>query len=568
IWTPAVVGLLALVEGISAIAPDNRAWHDRIARTRVAIAVPEAPTPVETKGVSHSDLSITRMTGNSTLLEQDSQLRLYGENPDEDDWWLTEAAGNLTSLVLAPRADIVQSSPPGKITLFKSSFPKRWLWWILTSGLLLAGGIGFGVGRATRLSASTQTGEDVFLETAQKLIDSEQEDNRAAILMLAQADDPRTVHYLADLLSQTNQPETLTTLQQTLISKGLESIPSLSALSRGLASDLQQPLDEDIRQIRLAQRHVVQGAIAKLLAVHSNELAGMNLDRVDLSLYHDEQRTFRLIQPGLLAAGTSWQRANLNQANLTRASFFDVGPDGIPNSYDDIISELSGVELENASLEETNLQGAQLDSANLRQADLTHANLAYGNFEQAQLSNARLMHVNAAKSRWQGSNLVGADLTQAIFDEADVRQARLSRIDASHSHWLQADLAQSYWVGANLMGADFTHADLTSANFQGANLDGVSFNQANLRQANLRDTDLRHVNLLGATLTDADLAGAILDDGGSLSGSFITPNAQLNAAQYLQGVNFSRVRNLDNRQLNYICAQGGIHPACKKELGN
>ncbi|MEM9806841.1 MAG: RDD family protein, partial [Cyanobacteria bacterium P01_D01_bin.56] len=79
IWTPAVVGLLALVEGISAISPDNRAWHDRIARTRVAIAVPEAPTPVEPKGVSHGDLSITRMTGNSTLLEQDSQLRLYGE---------------------------------------------------------------------------------------------------------------------------------------------------------------------------------------------------------------------------------------------------------------------------------------------------------------------------------------------------------------------------------------------------------------------------------------------------------------------------------------------------------
>jgi uncharacterized protein YjbI with pentapeptide repeats len=107
---------------------------------------------------------------------------------------------------------------------------------------------------------------------------------------------------------------------------------------------------------------------------------------------------------------------------------------------------------------------------------------------------------------------------------------------------------------------------LVGADFQGAQLDGVDFTQADLRQANLRDADLRQVTLTGGNLTDADFAGAMFDDGTHISGSFITPSAQLNAENHLKGVNFSRVRNLDGRQLNYICAQGGIHPTCQKLL--
>ena len=333
-----------------------------------------------------------------------------------------------------------------------------------------------------------------------------------------------------------------------------------------LENDLQQSLDAATRYIRLEQRHMVQGAIAKLLAVHSDELAGIHLDRVNLGRYHDADRAFRLIQPGLVAAGTSWQGANLNQANLARASFFDVGADGRADSYDDIISDLSGITLVAARLEESNLQGAQLSHANLRRAELRDANLAYGNLERAQLTNASLVHVNATQSRWQGSNLVGADLTQAIFDGADLSRARLNRIEAAHSSWTKATLPQSDWVGANLLGADFSQANLASADFQGAQLDSVDFTQADLRQANLRDADLRQATLTGVNLTDADLAGAMFDDGTNVTGSFITPNAQLRADNHLKGVNFSRVRNLDGRQLNYICAQGGIHPTCQQVL--
>lgn len=567
VWTPAVIGLLAMVEGVSAIAPGKRAWHDRIARTQVAMIRVEY-LPITRDAVGKGAISSSM---NGVLLSQTTNGgQLYGETASDDEWWLTEAAGNLTSVVLVPRSSLVQTQSRGGPLVLPSKPVSRRFWWLVTGGMVLACAMGFGAGRVTQSPVSAQAEKDVFLETAQKLTANSRAggDYGAAILMLAQVDDPRTAHYLSDLLSQSSQPETLATLEQALVSQGLDGLPFLLALSRVLESDLQQSLDATTRHIRLEQRQVVQSAIAKLLTIHSDALVGAKLDRVNLGRYHDADRSFRLIQPGLLAAGTSWQGANLNQSNLAGASFFDVGPDGRPDSYDDVISDLSGSELVAASLERANLQGAQLPNANLRRANLRDANLAYGNLAKAQLTNARLMHVNAVQSQWQGSNLVGADLTQASFKGADFSQARLNRIDASHSNWTQAILSQSDWVGANLIGADFSQTNLAHANFQGANLDSANFTRANLREANLRDSDLRQARLTGANLTDADLSGAIFDHGRSVSDSFITPNTQLNAAHHLRGVNFSRARNLDGRQLNYICAQGGIHPTCQTASTN
>ena len=471
----------------------------------------------------------------------------------------------LAALVLAPRSHLVKTQPGGRLVLLSKKPPMRRLWWLVAGGMAIACAAGFGLGRLTRFPNRAQIEDDVFLDLAQTLASNSQAggDYSAAILMLAQVDDPRLPQYLVDLLSQTSQPETLAAIQQALVSQGLDSLPPLLALSRILDNELQQTLATDVRQVLLDQRHVVQQAIAKLLTVHSDELAGTRLDRVNLGQYRDADRAFRLIQPGLVAAGTSWQGANLSYANLTGAKFFDVGPDGKADSYDDIISDFSESALVAVSLEQANLQGVQLANANLRRADLRDANLTYGNLEQTHLTNARLMHVNAAHSRWWGSNLVGADLTQALLQGADFSQARLNRVSASHSDWSKATLSQSDWVEANLIGANFSQADLTRANLQGANLDSADFTRADLRKANLRDADLSQATLTGANLTDADLAGAIFHDGRGASDSFITPKAQLSAANRMRGVNFSRVRNLDSRQLNYICAQGAVHPACQ-----
>ncbi|MDV3347550.1 pentapeptide repeat-containing protein [Leptothoe sp. LEGE 181152] len=572
-WMLFIVILLAMAEGGTTLALDKRAWHDRVAKTRVTKShagylpisgeslLYSLPMGDYTSSSQSNGIENNGVVGNGMV---NSAIQLYGETANDDEWWLTEDAGDLTSLVLPPRSEQSGGSlvllPPSQLLSGKRA------WWLWSSGMVLACLAGFSVGRVGQ-SSQIQAESDAFLQTAQALMDKTQAegaDYDAAILMLAQVDDPRTAQYLTDLLSQTSRPTTLATVQQALISQGLESLPPLLSLGRVLENDLQQSLDTETRSLRLEQRHMVQGAIAKILTVHSDELDGIRLDRVNLGKYHDSERSFRLIQPGLLAAGTSWQNANLSQANLARASFFDEGPDGKADSYDDIISDLSGINLSGARLEHANLQGAQLSSANFRRADLRDVNLAYGNLEGAQLTNAQLMHVNAPDSQWQGSNLVGADMTQGTLDGADLSRARLNRLEAAHSSWTKAILPQSDWVGANLIGANFEQANLVGADFHGAQLDGVNFERADLRQANLRDADLRQARLTGVNLADADLAGAIFDDGTRVTGSFITPNAQLNTANSLQGVNFSRVRNIDVRQLNYICVQGGIHPSCQK----
>lgn len=559
VLTPAVICLLAMLEGVMVLTPRQLPWHDRIAKTRV-IMQSAGYLPISSEPLTYS-LPIKGDFLSSGI--ESKGIQLYGESADEDDWWLTEAEGNLTSVVLAPKNSQTFDAGSSLVLSERSNALLGGKRWLLLASMVLACVVGFAVGRGTRVTV--QADEDVFLKTAQTLSANAQagRDYRSAILMLAQVEDPRTAQYLTDLLSQSSQPTVLATIQQALVSRGLDSLSPLLSLSRVLENELQQPLSTENRQMRLDQRHVVQGAIAKLLTIHSNQLAGVDLDRVNLGFYRDSDRTFRLIQPGLRAAGTHWQGANLNQANLASASFFDVGNDGVADSFDDQISDLTGANLVGASLEKVNLQGGQLGNANLRRANLTNANLTYGNLEQAQLTNARLVNVTAAQSHWQGSNLVGADLTQAQFDQADLSQARLNRIEASHSSWQKATLTQSDWVGANLVGADFSQAGLSGANFQGANLDSANLYRADLRQANLREADLRQTHLVGVNLTDADLAGAIFHDGTSVGDSFITPSAQLSSANHLQGVNFSRARNLDGRQLNYICAQGGIHPACQ-----
>ncbi|NEP59009.1 MAG: hypothetical protein F6K31_18635 [Symploca sp. SIO2G7] len=560
-WTPLVIGLLAVAEGMSAIAPDQRAWHDRIANTQVMRITAEY-LPV-TRDVTQTAIEEScELNG----LTQPDSLQLYGETMGDDEWWLSEADGNLTSVILAPRSKLVRTQPVRCLMSFSKPLSHRF-WWLLAGGMVMAGAVGFGMGRFTRLSDRTQTQEDIFLEVVQKLIAKSQTgvDYSAAILMLAQVDDSRTPQYLVDLLSQSSQPEVLSTIQQALISQGLDSVPALLSLNHSLERDLRQPLDDDARHTRLEQRHCVQTAIAKLLTIHSGELMGLQLNRVNLGHHHDADRTFRLIQPGLLAAGTSWQGASLSYANLANASFFDPGPDGKVDTYDDIISDLDGSNLIAVSLERANLQGAQLPNADLRRANLGDANLTYSNLNHAQLTNARLIHINAPKSRWQSSNLVGADLTQAFLQAADFTQARLNRIEAAHSDWTRAVLPQSNWMGANLIGANFSEADLSRANFQGANLDSVNFTRADLQQANLRETDLSQATLIEVNLTDADLANAKFNNSRGVNDSFITPNTQLNGT-HLQGVDFSRVHNLSDRQLNYICAQGGVHPTCPRAL--
>jgi uncharacterized protein YjbI with pentapeptide repeats len=79
----------------------------------------------------------------------------------------------------------------------------------------------------------------------------------------------------------------------------------------------------------------------------------------------------------------------------------------------------------------------------------------------------------------------------------------------------------------------------------------------------LRNADLRLADLRGANLAGADLQGAILFSANTARGDrFIAAPPEYTESALVKGVDFSKVKNLDPKQIAYVCTQGGIHPRC------
>jgi hypothetical protein len=148
----------------------------------------------------------------------------------------------------------------------------------------------------------------------------------------------------------------------------------------------------------------------------------------------------------------------------------------------DIEIDLSGADLEDASLTLVNLSEANLVGANLKSAFLVEADLSNSNLRQASMQEA-ILH--------------GVDLS-----EADLRGVQLA----------EAELRE-----ANLTGATLTGADLQFVDFSFANLSLADLVEADLRAAMLVQTDLKGANLSGANLAGAQIIGADIE-GTKISG--------------------------------------------------
>ena len=126
--------------------------------------------------------------------------------------------------------------------------------------------------------------------------------------------------------------------------------------------------------------------------------------------------------PGALK-GTTWAGCDYTKANLS-----------------------SGLNLENANLNETLMQEANLTNATLvktafKESNLTYANLTGANLSSANLSHARLYGVYLRQANLKGANLSSADLTAADLSNADLTGANID--DANFEY---AKLGGATWV--------------------------------------------------------------------------------------------------------------------------
>jgi hypothetical protein len=103
-------------------------------------------------------------------------------------------------------------------------------------------------------------------------------------------------------------------------------------------------------------------------------------------------------------------------------------------------------------------QSLHLAETDLRGVDLTYAHLENAFFRLSRLDSAYLME----------AHLEGVSFHRAHLERATLWQARLEGTDLAYAHLEHAD-----FTDAHLEGAVFTHAFLTETNFRGAYLNGA-----------------------------------------------------------------------------------------------
>ena len=175
-------------------------------------------------------------------------------------------------------------------------------------------------------------------------------------------------------------------------------------------------------------------------------------------------------------------------------------------------ANLSGAQLERAILRGAHLEGADLSGADADGIDLQGAHLEGANLSNAQLKKAELLKANLGKAVMFKAQLDGAELEEAHLDWADLSGASLKKTLLMQAHLEGANLSGARLEGAFLEDADLTGARLVNAHFKGANLQRADLRGANLHRAHLQQSNLNYANLRGpeTNLVQADLDSARL----------------------------------------------------------
>ncbi|WP_017653360.1 pentapeptide repeat-containing protein [Fortiea contorta] len=469
--------------------------------------------------------------------------------------------------------DVTQSTQP--------SIFRRWLQQNPSNALLVMTIVGMGSVLTTLIGTQIyiqtqqsqqryqQTNSQQFLTLVKQLnpgSTATDEERRSAILAMGTLNNQQAVKFLADLLVKETNPILLDTIQQALVNSGPQAIVELKRINQFLLGELQSPAnntpqEQEARQKRL---QINQQAIAKILTVHSGNTLGVDLSRTQLGqIGTSETSGFKLVLDGIDLSGVKFKAANLNQGSFKNSRFRSVGEDGRWDTYDDVIADLSQVEMKLANFTEANLSRVVMNRSDLSRSTLNRANLSNARLIGANLSSTQLVGADLTAAVLENASLTGADLSDAKLNETNLYGARLGRVTAIGTQLSYADLTKTDWHGADLSGVYLDHANLSNANLSATRLTGAVFRSAQLENANLQNADLSHADLKGANLAGADFQGTILaPTKQDPADEFVQTQEQSSQSAFVEGVDFSQVKNLDSKQLAYICTQGGIHPRC------
>jgi uncharacterized protein YjbI with pentapeptide repeats/uncharacterized RDD family membrane protein YckC len=417
-----------------------------------------------------------------------------------------------------------------------------------------------------------QRDDEVFLAIVNKLSPASPNsiaEKRAAILALGAVQDARAVPLLVDLLAQEENRALMDANQQALVSAGLKSLPYLQRLNQALSNDLDSLRyggNSKEKELAASRQRATQRAIAKILTVYRSQLNKVDLSRIDLSQTAAGPAQFTLVLDQADLSGIRLRSANLTNAILTESRFYGAGEDGRFGTFDDWIADLSGANLEGANLTGAFLSNVIMSRTNFLRATLNKANFNGANLNLANFSSASLIGANLRQAFLKDATFTGADLGSANLSEANLEGARLGQVKAQGSQLQGTNLVKSDWQGADLSGADLSQTNLRNADLSLVKLASANLSNAQLQNVNFRNADLSLVNFRGANVAGANFKGTLfVTSNPNRPDQFIQSPSVNSKLGRLQGVDFSEAKNLEAKQIAYICLQGGIHPSCPQK---
>ncbi|HEY9803465.1 MAG TPA: pentapeptide repeat-containing protein [Leptolyngbyaceae cyanobacterium] len=391
------------------------------------------------------------------------------------------------------------------------------------------------------------------------------EDRQRTILALGSLKDFQSINFLTDMMVKETNPILIDTIQQALTSVGTAAIPELQDKNQFLASELNAvgsaSPERETRQKRL---QINQQTINKILNVYSGKTVGLDLSRTQLGQSGSVGGSFfSLVLDNSDLSGIKFKSANLNQASFKGSRFRGVGEDGRWDTFDDAIADLSQAQMKQANFTDANLSRVLMTRSDLSRATLNRANLSNARLIGANLSSAQLVGADLRGAVLENASLTGADLGDAKLQEANLFGARLGRVIAIGAQLSFANLTKTDWKSSDLSGADLERANLSNADLSATRMTGATLRSAQLENANLQNADLSLVDLRGANVAGADFKNTVLTPSKQdPSDQFVQTPDLGSVSAVVKGVDFTQAKNLDAKQLAYICTQGGIHPRC------
>lgn len=390
-------------------------------------------------------------------------------------------------------------------------------------------------------------------------------ERQKAIFALGTLNDPQALQLLVDFLGQETNPTLVDAIQQALTSSGPQALPYLQRSNQSFSNKLESlhytgtPQEQELGTQRL---QATQQAIAKILMLYSGKVHKVDLSRTNLG-QTNAFMPFTLVLDKVDLSGIQLRAANLNQASLRGSSLHSTGEDGRWHTFNDSIADLSDAQIKEANLTDANLSRVLMNRTNLIRSTLNHANLSGTHLRGANLSSTQMNGANLRDAILVNASLTGANLGEAILSHANLYAARLGRVSALGTQLQFANLVKSDWQGADLSAANLSSANLRNADFSATRLTGANLGYAKMENVNLRNADLRQADLRGANLAGADFRGAIFTvSRPTPADSFVQTPPEVSQSTKVDGVDFTKAKNLDAKQLAYICTQGGSHPRC------